>query len=140
MAALASLRLAAVWLETWTGGTRSAVDTVDELKSGSSKMCALVAVEARVARLVSIAGLGIDRGDDPVPGHATHDTEYAVILPVPVAVSWPATTAASSAAPRPAGLHSIDHRQGGEGHRLPRVGKGLAATGSSQSGGHPVMA
>ena len=38
----------------------------------------LVAVEAAVLTLVSMAGLGVDGGDDAVPGHAPHDAEDAV--------------------------------------------------------------
>ena len=39
----------------------------------------LVAVEAAVARLVAVAGLGINGRDDPVLGHAPHDAKDAVV-------------------------------------------------------------
>ena len=38
-----------------------------------------VAIESTVARLVAVAGLGVDGRDDPVFGHTDHDAKDPVI-------------------------------------------------------------
>ena len=39
----------------------------------------LVTIEAAGLGFVAVAGVGIDRGDHPVPGDAPHDTEHSVL-------------------------------------------------------------
>ena len=52
---------------------------VDELGIGVDGQVGLVPVEAAVARLVTVAGLGVDRRDEPVLGHLVDDAKDPVV-------------------------------------------------------------
>src|ERR1019366_5171020 len=52
---------------------------VDELGVGVDGQVSFVAIEAAIARLVAVAGLGVDGRDNPVLGHAAHDAKDPVI-------------------------------------------------------------
>ena len=64
---------------TVRGVGRGDCHLVDELGVGVDRQVGLVAVEATVLGLVTMASLGIHDGDDPVPGHAGDDAEHAVV-------------------------------------------------------------